>query len=83
MTISRKRQTDLKIAKRASKSTKQATVTQKQSCKTVSIKKSARKTSVERKKALKKYIIKRKDEKATSEDNYNHLIYFVTKIIIK
>jgi hypothetical protein len=55
--MSRKRQTDLKIAKSVFKltSTKRAIVTQKQSRKTISIKKSARKTFIERKKAFKKY----------------------------
>jgi hypothetical protein len=71
------------MTKSAFKSTKRATVTQKQSRKTISMKKSARKTFVERKKAFKKYKIKRKNEKTTSEDNYDHSIYFVRKIIIK
>jgi hypothetical protein len=87
--MSRKRQTDVKSAKSAfttksaAKTAKRATVTQKQSRKTISIKKSARKASVERKKALKKFKIKRKDERATSEDNCYHTICFVNEKIIK
>ncbi len=55
------RQIEKKIATRS-------TIAQKQSRKTISIKKIARKTSVERKKVVKKYKTKRVDEATNSDD---------------